>query len=139
MLPVAVKTPVVGSYNSALANSAPVLSAPPLISTVPLLKSVAVWSARLVVMPPVAAKANVVGSYNSALAKVLIVAGVARRSGKTPGDEHRSVAEQCSRVLIARTGDQISGSDERICLGARGRRSDGEQQRKEKCLPQNRA
>src|SRR5438067_5697980 len=72
MLPVGVKVPVVGLYNSALARS-PVESAPPATSTVPLLSSVAVWPSRALFMLPVGVKVPVVGLYNSALASLPLV------------------------------------------------------------------
>src|ERR1035437_4193233 len=59
--PVALKAPVLGSYNSAEA-SAPLSSFPPAIRTRPSESSVAVWESRAVAIDPVELKAPEVGS-----------------------------------------------------------------------------
>ena len=54
MTPVAVNDPVVGLYNSAVALQFPEDWQPPVINTIPLFSSVAVWPQRLESMLPVA-------------------------------------------------------------------------------------
>ena len=72
-LPVEVKVPVVGSYNSALARAMVLPFWPPAISTLPSFSNVAVCKQRAVFMLPVSVKVPVVGSYNSALASTLLL------------------------------------------------------------------
>src|SRR5262245_57578476 len=57
MLPVGVQEPTGGSYSSAVA-SAPALFVPPVTSTLPLVKSVAVWLERGVPMSAVGVHAS---------------------------------------------------------------------------------
>ena len=72
-LPVGVKVPVTGSYNSALVRTLLALMAvgpmPPATSTIPLFSNVAVWVSRAWFRLPVGVKVPVTGSYNSALAR----------------------------------------------------------------------
>jgi hypothetical protein len=69
MLPVAVKVPVVGLYNSALLRALESASNPPVTNTMPLFSNVAVWNKRVEVILPVAEKVPVAGLYSSALDK----------------------------------------------------------------------
>ena len=66
ILPVAVHTPVAGSYNSALAK-VPLMLPPPATSTCPFGSNVAVCKEREVVILPVAVHIPIAGSYSSAL------------------------------------------------------------------------
>ena len=99
MLPVGVHTPVLGSYNSALA-SAPVELAPPATSTRPLGSKTAVASKRGVLRLPVAVHRPVTGLYSSALAVAEFVRRVvwppATRTIPLPS----SVAVAFSRALF---------------------------------------
>jgi len=71
--PVARKSPVAGSYNSAEAVEKVSLEvAPPATRTWPLGRSVAVWYTRFVAIAPVALKRPVAGLYNSAEARKLL-------------------------------------------------------------------
>ena len=69
MLPVGVNAPVAGSKISALARFLSGRSAPPMIKTAPLPRSVAVWPALLVVMFAICVNVRVDGSNSSALAR----------------------------------------------------------------------
>jgi hypothetical protein len=62
MDPVAVKSPVAGSYNSAVEKAVPELSVPPVISTFPVDKRVALSALRAVPIDPVGEKVPEVGS-----------------------------------------------------------------------------
>src|SRR5215813_3495948 len=70
MLPVGVNSPVLGSYNSDVANTLPALLMPPDINTSPLFSSVAVCAYLATLMLPVAVKVPVEGLYSSAEDKV---------------------------------------------------------------------
>ena len=51
--PVGLQLPVDGSYTSALARGTPLLPYPPATRTLPLERTLAVWSSRAVVIIPV--------------------------------------------------------------------------------------
>src|SRR5579872_7315427 len=68
ILPVGLKSPVAGSYNSAVARPVKPFD-PPAMRTFPLFNNVAVFPPRGVLIAPVAANVPVAGSYNSAVAR----------------------------------------------------------------------
>src|SRR5205823_1230797 len=65
-LPVTLHVPVAGSYSSAVLRAL-LTRKPPVIRTLPLDSSVAVWLLRAVLSVPVPVHVPVIGSYNSAL------------------------------------------------------------------------
>src|SRR5579884_1307822 len=110
MLPVAMKLPVAGSYNSALARIWPESSSPPAISTSPLARRVAVCPVRGTVMAPVGRKgeAGVGAGVGVALGTGVAVAVAAIRGAalvplpQPHSSGHRAAASTSAAVLDPR-------------------------------------
>jgi hypothetical protein len=83
-LPVSVKSPVAGSYNSPLAELKPVESYPPAISTIPLGSSVAVAETRSV---------QASGGGEGPRGRVVQLRAGQGDAADAPGDQHHPVGE----------------------------------------------